>query len=821
MNDNAAIQISNREFLQHIFGDQWQMAHCAVFPDDPEKSSDRSIWLGDWAGRLGDRLESPEENTFFTVSLFNPERDAQFPRRRKELFLSTHVIVIDDIGTKIPFFSANVVHGIPRPSYRLETSPGNEQWGYLLDQPERSQEVVDALQSAVVERLCDGRDPGQKGTTRYVRLPVGANRKAKYSVDGHTPHHRLLEWHPERRFSMAGLRAFFGVTTGTAIPQAEHGELIDVDPATHPVLSRLNVKRRLGQGRYDVTCPWIADHSEQADSGSAVMVREDGSVGYQCHHGHCEARTGNDLVNWLQLQDPSMDVSFQYAALRAQQGLRDRVAGIATGIIAGGPTTNVTPGPWTGSHQAAGLSDGELADQLISEAQRRVRGESYRDLLLSAVSLDAGYQEEIINVLSAHQGVTKQALKQMLSDYKRGARRVDAVNPEVAAILRDYVYVAVPHRFVHRTSGESLKPESMGSLYRHLEAELAPVLLSRDGVEKVTNLNFQPGADVFFERRGARYLNTWQGLTTTGAPGDVSPWWNHLCAMLPDEAERWHLVQWMAYTLQRPEEKINHAVVWGSSPRTGKDTIIWPMKKALGRHAVDENADSMDKDFNSYLAEAKLLVLQEADVAGGQSAKMISQRLKTVIAAPPDELSVNRKGIEAYSIPNLVSVMITTNEDNPTAVFRGDGRYYMLWTDIDTIGGDGNMKSEWAEWFEYLWGWLRQGGYMHVIDWLLKVDVSGFRAKQPPPMTEFKQSVIGYNADGLTGALMEMMREGIIERGKEYPAYRLEGIVNGQPMILTKYGIRGQVNSVIVGKSCRPAGGRQRRTREGRVWAFD
>ena len=39
---------------------------------------------------------------------------------------------------------------------------------------------------------------------------------------------------------------------------------------------------------------------------------------------------------------------------------------------------------------------------------------------------------------------------------------------------------------------------------------------------------------------------------------------------------------WLAHRVQRPEDKINHALVLGGAMGIGKDTIIEPVKHAIG-----------------------------------------------------------------------------------------------------------------------------------------------------------------------------------------------------------------------------------------------
>ena len=106
--------------------------------------------------------------------------------------------MLDDVGRKVA--SARLTLA---PSWRLETSAGNCQAGYLLREPLTDSVIADRLMSAIIEaELCD---PGATGpTTRLARLPVAVN--GKYNP----PHRcRLTVWSPDLRYSIEELYVGF------------------------------------------------------------------------------------------------------------------------------------------------------------------------------------------------------------------------------------------------------------------------------------------------------------------------------------------------------------------------------------------------------------------------------------------------------------------------------------------------------------------------------------------------------------------------------------------------------------------------------------
>lgn len=312
--DNAtpgAIPLSNnQQFLANIFRTDANQAHVTVFHEDPSNLSGagRLAWGGGHYGTLAPHFLQGG-NQYFCISTFHPAEDGK-SRRRKALFKQTHVIVVDDVGVGLSAKVDPLDTRLPVPSYKLETSPGNEQWGYILDVPETDRHRVDNLLDGMVAgKLCpDGSDPGMKGVTRYVRLPEGTNNKQKYLEVLGAPFQCVLNlWEPLRTYSLDTLAQCFSVDLDA---ERQDSEGITVDDEEHPALvaygSLFGVKSKLGEGRYDVTCPNVHEHTDLEDSGTAIWTYPDGRLGYKCHHGHCEERGGGWLMSQMFAADPGL-----------------------------------------------------------------------------------------------------------------------------------------------------------------------------------------------------------------------------------------------------------------------------------------------------------------------------------------------------------------------------------------------------------------------------------------------------------------------------------------------------------------------------------
>ena len=295
---------SNKEFLQAVFGQYYEAAYVTGFAEDPAQLDTLGL-RHYWGGGIYQLVapEYPAHNNFFVISTFHPDPDDGKFHRRKDNFAATFCIMVDDVGTGPGAKISDLdMMAYPLPSWKLQTSPGNYQYGYIFDQPVMDAALVNALLDGLVDLglVEDGTDPGMKGVTRYARLPLGSNTKAKYGGFRCS----LDDWHPERKYNPHQLATGFGVDIQSYYREESIREPIDPDSdIVLQSIKRLGLYKgvlRGARGIYDMRCPWIDEHSDRADSGAAYMS----PMGFKCHHGHCATRTGRDLLNYLHGADP-------------------------------------------------------------------------------------------------------------------------------------------------------------------------------------------------------------------------------------------------------------------------------------------------------------------------------------------------------------------------------------------------------------------------------------------------------------------------------------------------------------------------------------
>ena len=76
-----------------------------------------------------------------------------------------------------------------------------------------------------------------------------------------------------------------------------------------------------------------------------------------------------------------------------------------------------------------------------------------------------------------------------------------------------------------------------------------------------------------------------------------------------------HIVRWLAQRVQRPDEKINHALVLGGNQGIGKDTALEPVKHAVGPwNFFEVSPQHVLGRFNGFLKSVILRVNEARDL---------------------------------------------------------------------------------------------------------------------------------------------------------------------------------------------------------------
>ena len=162
-------------------------------------------------------------------------------------------------------------------------------------------------------------------------------------------------------------------------------------------------------------------------------------------------------------------------------------------------------------------------------------------------------------------------------------------------------------------------------------------------------------------RKGAKLVNLYRPplLMSGGDATKAGRWLDHGRKLYGTEFD--HMLAYFAHSVQHPGDKINHALVLGGEQGIGKDTLLYPVLRAVGLwNCHDIKPDQLFGQFTPFY-KAVVLVVSEVNDLGDKLRHQFYERTKTLNAAPPTTQTVNEKFLPPYHIPNCCNVVMTTN----------------------------------------------------------------------------------------------------------------------------------------------------------------
>jgi hypothetical protein len=191
-----------------------------------------------------------------------------------------------------------------------------------------------------------------------------------------------------------------------------------------------------------------------------------------------------------------------------------------------------------------------------------------------------------------------------------------------------------------------------------------------------------------------------------GDPSQAGPWLEHARQVF--SADAGHIIVWLAHRVQRPQEKINHGLVLGGEQGIGKDTLLEPIKHAVGPWNFHEVSPThLLGNFNDFVKSVVLRVNEGRDLGDIDRFKFYDHT-KIYTAAPPDVLRVNEKHLREHYVFNVLGFIITTNHKTDGIYLPADDRrHYVAWSNLN--------KGDFPEnYWNDLWSFYRNGGIGHV-----------------------------------------------------------------------------------------------------------
>lgn len=543
--------------------------------------------------------------------------------------------------------------------------------------------------AAAIKALADAgyTDPGAINPVRNFRLPGSINLKP--GRDNFAA--KLVEFHPAREFTLPDICAAFGVVP--AEPNGTGPRPIRVtDTGGDDIFAWLDeqgmvLRRPNAEGWVGIICPNSAEHTDGNPEGRYLPA----SRAYCCLHSHCIDFDTKIFLQWV-----------------ADNG---------------------------GPKHSPGLRDDLMASVMQDALQKLEPTDFFSD---DAASVIAEIERKEVGRLEKAQWYERFAYVQDDDAYFDLQDRREISRGTFNALFRH-----VGCRSIHN----GRKVEASICFDENRQSQGARVLVG---------ITYAAGESVLVARDGDVYANRWRDARPPidkDAARDITPWLEHCERLVPETSEREHLFNVMACKVQHPEVKINHAVLHGGDQGCGKDTLWAPFIWAVCGPGL-KNRGLLDNDTLGsqwgYQLEAEIIILNELKEPEAKERRALANKLKPIIAAPPEMLSINRKNLRPYDMINRGLVLAFSNDPVPISIDSQDRRWFCVWSSAPRM--DPNKASA-------LWTWYKNGGFEAVAAWMHRRDVSAFNPAEAPAWTEFKANLIEHGMSLAESYLVDMMRE--------------------------------------------------------------
>ena len=405
-----------------------------------------------------------------------------------------------------------------------------------------------------------------------------------------------------------------------------------------------------------------------------------------------------------------------------------------------------------------------------------------------------------------------------LRDTLEGLERPDHGEPggaDVGGFLGRYLWVTDIKRFYDLRTGDLLDdaqhsvnhpeigdptdyPRSAAAVFKRLAKKRNRV---------VHCLTYRPGGERLLGevRRGLKRacVNTWRPSAMvlpqrTVTDAEVALWLELMGYVIPDEPVRDHLLNWMAFTAQHPDQKINHSPLLISQPGVGKDTLFVPLFRGIGMHnVINIGNDDLTNGWTDWAATRKIATVQEINAFVKGNA--LSNSLKPFQAAPPEFLRINSKNVPQYEVPNLINMVFFSNFEKALKIDNGDRRFFVYAC---------RQEPKADEWYVELWRWLNQGGDALVMKWLMQRDVTAFQPARPAPMTADKAAIIEAGRSEIDRYIESFVRDrrGVADTALAYVEELRRSLEANAPKALANRFTDDMIAGVLKGMGCAKLG---------------
>lgn len=316
---------------------------------------------------------------------------------------------------------------------------------------------------------------------------------------------------------------------------------------------------------------------------------------------------------------------------------------------------------------------------------------------------------------------------------ENGWRGFDKEAADVPEIKENWIFVVGIKRFIELNTMQELDQEQFSCQFAPLfkRGRASEHTLRNEAFPRVDGVTYWPDKNQIVEEEGLSKLNLWRPSGVTAEPGDVTMFLDHIAYLFPDEKEQEIVLDYMAFQVQKPGQKVHWALLVQGEQGNGKSYIGYVMKCVLGNHNVrNVNSHSLHEDFTGWQKNTQFVIVEEMMAKGRLE---LMNKLKPMITEP--WCSIREMYKPAYEQPNRFNFLFLTNHDDAISIDKTDRRYCVL-RSLAPPHPKG-IKGYYVP----LFNWTKDSAPA-LLAFLQSRDLRDFVPQAHAPMTDAKQDLI-------------------------------------------------------------------------------
>ncbi len=255
--------------------------------------------------RFGDADLSKLVDGYYCVATgTGRKKDSGTVARGRADLIAAYVLVIDDVGTK-----GGALPPI-EPTYKIETSEGNFQWGYVLEAPVQLDVHGVLYERAVAAAAMQYGDPKATGAYRLMRLPGSINLKEGRGRFAS----RVTHWDTDATWTLERLISDLALVleeprqarVSPAQAAVSGASIAGDDPVLKWLVASGHVVADAGEW-VEIVCPFAGRGGGHTTGNTAFyspLGRGDGQYtgmrAFKCHHDHAlETPRTAEFLDWV------------------------------------------------------------------------------------------------------------------------------------------------------------------------------------------------------------------------------------------------------------------------------------------------------------------------------------------------------------------------------------------------------------------------------------------------------------------------------------------------------------------------------------------